>query len=178
VVLSLLVVIVLAQAPPVRELAAWVDAHRAQLLLAVGAVIAVAVVLFFIGILKLLMDRGQPLTHTEAADVKGGVNLAPQPVFARATRYRVIGQAIGSGGSDSFTLQALKAAWRSGAVSGDPVWRRRAVTTVGALLLIAGILALLVAVGAPWLKLGAVVVFVFVFGRLALAWSRAKVDGS
>lgn len=172
--LLVLGVIVVAQAPPVQQFAAWVDAHRLPLLIAVAVALALAFVLFFGGIFKLLMDDGEPLSHTDAADVKGSVNLAPQPVFARVTRYRVLGKAAGSGASDSFTLHALKAAWRSGAVWRDSVWRRRAVTTVGALLLMAAMLGLLVVVGPAWLKLGASGVFVFVFGRLALGLLRAS----
>jgi hypothetical protein len=173
-VLLLLVVIVLAEAPPVRELASWIDARRVPLLIAVAVVIAVAFALFMGGILKLLMDRGEPLSHAEVEDVSRSVSLAARPVFARSTRYRMVGKTAGRGGSDSFSLRELKAAWHGGAVRRDPVWRRRAVTTIGALLLVTGILAVLVVVGPPWLKLGVVALFVFVFVRLALGWLRAE----
>jgi hypothetical protein len=170
----LLVVIVLAEAPPVRELAGWIDARRTPLLIAVAVLFALGFALFMGGILRLLMDRDEPLSHEDVEDVARSVNLAARPVFARATRYRIIGKTAGRGGSDSFSLRELKAAWCSGAISRDPVWRRRAVTTAGALLLVTGILALLVVVGPPWLKLGGIALFAFVFGRLALGWVRAR----
>ena len=55
-------------------------------------------------------------------------------------------------GSESFRFQELKAAWRTGAVWHDPVWRRRLVTTVGALMLVMGLFGLFVVIGPPWLK--------------------------
>jgi hypothetical protein len=59
-------------------------------------------------------------------------------------------------------------------VARDPVWRRRFVTAVGALLLVAGILALLVVIGPAWLKLGGLALLAFVFGQLVRGWRRQE----
>jgi hypothetical protein len=163
---------VIAEIPALRTLAAWIDAREWPLLIAVAVVVASGFALFFIGMLKLLMDRDEPLTHAEAEDVERSVRLAARPVFSRASSYRVIGSAAGRGGSESFALQELKAAWRSGAVWRQPLWRSRAVTTVGALLLFVGICAVIVVVGPPWLKVLFTGLFVFVAVRFAHAWMR------
>jgi hypothetical protein len=169
----LLSAMILAQLPPVRAAAAWIDAREPPLLLAVAVLLALGFALFFIGILKLLMDRDEALNRDQAEDVARNVQLAARPVFSRASRYRVIGAAAGRGGAEAFRLHELKAAWVSGAVWREPVWRRRAATTVGALLMFCGISAGAVVVGPPWIKVLFVAMLAYVGGRLAWGWAKA-----
>jgi hypothetical protein len=172
IVALLILAIFIAEIPSVRSLAVWIDAREPRLLIGVAIVIALGFALFLIGILKLLMDRGQQLTHAQAEDVARSVKFETRPVFARASRYRVRGVAVGRTGGDAFSLRDLKSAWRSGAVRRDPVWRRRAVTTIGALLLVAGIFGGFVVIGPPWIKVLFAGAFVFTFGRLG--WGLAR----
>jgi len=168
----LLAVIIAAELPPLRALAAWIDAREPALLFAVAVVLALGFTLFFVGLAKLLMDRGETLDHSEAEDVARSVNLAARPVFSRSTRYRVIGAAAGRGGADAFRLHELKAAWCSGDVWRDPVWRRRAAITVGALLMVGGVFGGAVVVGPPWVKVLFAGLLVYVTARFAVGWAR------
>lgn len=168
-----LTAIVLAETPPARALSVWIEARELGLLVAVGVVLAVGFTLFFAGILRLVMDRGEPLDHAGAEDVERSVRMAAQPVFSRTTSYRVVGVAAGRGGAESFSLRELKAACRSGAVWRDSEWRRRGSTALGALLLVVGLLGGGVVIGPPWIKglLGGALCFALV--RLAWGWRRA-----
>jgi hypothetical protein len=96
-----------------------------------------------------------------------------EPVAWRATRYRVLGAAAGSEASDEFRLRDLKAAWRSGAVWREGLWRRRLVIVGGALLAIAGGLGCGIVAGPPWVKVLLAGMLVLVLGRLAVGWWRS-----
>ena len=168
----LLAAIVLAEVPPLPALAVWIDAHQSRLLIGVGVALLLGFVLFFGGILKLLMDRGQTLSHAQVEDVERSVHLAARPVAWRASRYRIFGAAAGRGGEETFALRELKVAWRSGEVWRDAEWRRRLATVVGALLSIIGICGGIVVIGPPWLKVLLGGALVYAFGRLAIGWRR------
>jgi hypothetical protein len=168
----LLAAIVLAEAPPFAAAAAWIDDRERPLLIATGAILLLGFVLFFAGILKLLIDHGEPMSHTDIEDVERSVRMAPQPVAWRASAYRVIGSAAGRRGDESFKLGELKAAWRSGAVWRDPQWRRRAITVAGALLLVLGIFGGGVVIGPPWLKVLCAGALCYAFGRLGWGFLR------
>jgi len=64
--------------------------------------------------------------------------------------------------SESFTVPELFRAWDSGALWRDPMWRRRACTIAGALLMSAGLWALMFVLGPEWLKVLLLCVFFFV----------------
>ena len=168
----LLAAIVLAELPPFVAAAAWIDAREWSLLIALGVILLLGFLLFFGGILKLLMDRGEPLSHADVEDVERSVRMAAQPVAWRASSYRVIGSAAGRQGAESFNLRELKGACRSGAVWRDPEWRRRAITVVGALLLVIGIFGGGVVVGPPWLKVLFGGALGYAFGRLGWGFVR------
>jgi hypothetical protein len=168
----LLGAIVLAEVPPLPALAAWIDAHHAQLFLAVGIALLLGFVLFFGGIVALLVSHGETLSHAQVEDVERSVHLAARPVAWRASKYRVFGAAAGRGGSETFGLRELKAAWGRGDVWRDAEWRRRFATVVGALLSIIGILGVFVVVGPPWLKVLMGGALLYSLGRLALGWRR------
>jgi hypothetical protein len=84
VIALLLVAIVLGGLPPVARLAAWIEARKWPLLAGAAVLLALGLVLFLGGIIKLLMDRGTPLSHDEVEDVERSVRVAARPVFARA----------------------------------------------------------------------------------------------
>ena len=158
--------IFLAEAPPFSTMAAWIDAREPKLLLGVGVVLALGFGLFLGGILQLLMDHGEAASHAEIESSERSVRIAPRPVTARESRYRVFGAAAGRRGAESFDFRELKAAWRSGAVWHDRDWRRRFVTIAGALLMIAGICGVPIVAGAPWLKVLFGGALLYVLGRL------------
>ncbi|MEK6617231.1 MAG: hypothetical protein AABY90_00895 [Nitrospirota bacterium] len=143
---------VLAELPPMPALAVWIQEREWYLMLGVGGVGVVGFTLMMGGILKLLMDQDESLSHADVEDVERSVRLAARPVAWRASSYRILGKAVGRQGSESFKLNDLKAAWRTRAVWHDPVWRRRLITTVGALMLMVGLVGFFVVIGPPWIK--------------------------
>jgi hypothetical protein len=165
--------IVLGALPPVAALSAWMEAHRFHLLVGVGALLVVGFTLFFGSILKLLMDRGETLDHSQARDVERSVRLDARPVVSRATKYRGAGAAAGRSGAESFSLRELKTAWRSGQIWRDAEWRRRGVTVLGALLLVVGGLGVGIVIGPPWVKVLLAGMLLYAFARLAGGWRRA-----
>jgi hypothetical protein len=167
-----LAAIVIAELPPIPRLAAWIDLHQSRLLIAVGITLLLGAVLFFGGILKLLVDRGETLSHSQVEDVERSVHMAARPVAGRASRYRIVGAAAGRSGTDTFALRELKGAWRNGEVWRNAQWRRRFVTVAGALLLVIGICGAGVVVGAPWLKVLLGGALIYALGRLAIGWRR------
>lgn len=168
----LLAAIVLAELPPFAAAARWIDAHEWRLLIAMGVILLLGFSLFIGGIMKLLLDRGEPLSHEDVEDVERSVRMAAQPVAWRASSYRLIGSAAGRQGDESFNLRELKAACRSGAVWREREWRRRTITVVGALLLVIGIFGGGVVVGPPWLKVLLGGALGYAFGRLGWGFVR------
>jgi hypothetical protein len=143
---------VLAELPPMQAVVAWIQEREWPLMIATGSVGVLGFTLMMGGILKLLMDRDESLSHADVEDVERSVRMAARPVTWRASSYKILGQAAGRGGSESFRLVDLKAAWKTGAVWRDPVWKRRFITSIGALMLTVGLLGSFVVMGPPWVK--------------------------
>lgn len=143
---------VLAELPPVKAAAAWIQEREWPLIIATGSIGVLGFTLMMGGILKLLMDQDESLSHADVEDVERSVRMAARPVTWRASSYKILGQAAGRGGSESFQLAGLKTAWKSGAVWHDPVWKRRFITSIGALMLTVGLFGSFVVMGPPWIK--------------------------
>jgi hypothetical protein len=143
---------VLAELPPVRAAVAWIEAREWPLIIGTGSVGVLGFTLMMGGILKLLMDQDEPLNHADVEDVERSVRMAARPVAWRASSYRVWGQAAGRQGSEQFSFRELKQAWKSDAVWHDPIWKRRIITAIGALMLTVGLFGSFVVMGPPWIK--------------------------
>jgi hypothetical protein len=104
------------------------------------------------GILKLLMDQDESLSRADVEDVERSVRMAARPVAWRASSYRVRGRAAGRQGSEQFSFRELKQAWKSGAVWREAIWKRRFITSIGALMLTIGLFGSFVVMGPPWIK--------------------------
>lgn len=143
---------VLAELPPVQAAVAWIEAREWPLIIATGSVGVLGFTLMMGGILKLLMDQDKTLSHADVEDVERSVRMAARPVSWRASSYRVWGSTGGRGGSDQFSFGQLKQAWKSGAVWHDAIWKRRAITAIGALMLTIGLFGSFVVMGPPWIK--------------------------
>lgn len=141
---------VLAELPPMQAATAWIQEREWPLAMITGGMGLVGFTLMMGGILKLLMDQDRSLSDT--GDVARSVRLAPRPVTRRASSYRGWGRAADLRGSEQFTFAELKQAWKSGAVWEDTVWKRRFVTSVGAFMMVVGLLGAFVVIGPPWLK--------------------------
>jgi hypothetical protein len=143
---------VLAELPPMPAIAAWIQEREWPLMLATGSVGVIGFTLMIGGILKLLMDKDESLSHADVEDVERSVRMAARPVTWRASSYRVWGRTGGQQGSEQFSFRALKQALKSGAVWHDSVWKRRFITSVGALMFTVGLLGSFVVMGPPWVK--------------------------
>jgi hypothetical protein len=143
---------VISVLPPLPGWFEWVDAHRSEWLLLTSVAAALGFLLMMAGILWLIIDRGTPLSHQAAEDVERSVRMAPRPVAWRATSYRVWGTAQGQSAYDEFSFRAAKEAWWSGAWRSDPIWRRRSLTAVGALLMTIGAFGIGFTLGPPPIK--------------------------
>ncbi|MGQ0809988.1 MAG: hypothetical protein ACT4OO_02030 [Nitrospiraceae bacterium] len=142
----------LAELPPMPAAVAWIQAREWTLILATGSLGVIGFTLMMGGILKLLMDRDESLNHADVEDVERSVRMAARPVTWRASSYRLWGRGGGQQGSEQFTFGELKQAWKSGMVWRDSVWKRRLITTVGALMMAAGLLGTFVVLGPGWVK--------------------------
>ncbi len=143
---------VLAELPPMRVVVVWMQQHEWPLILATGGIGVVGFTLMMGGILKLLMDQDQSLDHAGVEDVERSVRMAGRPVTWRASSYRVWGHTAGRQGSEQFSFRELKQAWKSGAVRHDRVWKRRFITSIGALMMVVGLLGSFVVLGPGWVK--------------------------
>jgi hypothetical protein len=147
-----LVAAVLAELPPMPAVVVWIQQHEWQLMLATGSLGVVGFTLMMGGILKLLMDQDTSLSHADVEDVERSVRMAARPATWRASSYRLWGRAAGQQGSEQFSFRELKQAWKSGAVRHDRVWKRRFITSAGALMLAMGLFGTFVVLGPGWVK--------------------------
>jgi hypothetical protein len=164
---------VLAELPPMQAIGGWIQEREWPLLLLTGSVGTIGFTLMMGGILKLLMDQDETLSHTEVEDVERSVRMAARPGTWRASSYRVWGRAKGRRGSEQFTFAELKQAWRSGAVWHESVWRRRLVTSIGALMMTFGLLGSFLVMGPLWMKVLMVTLLLYILTRLAIGLWRA-----
>jgi hypothetical protein len=67
----------------------------------------------------------------------------------------------------------MKQAWRSGAVLRESVWKRRLITSIGALMLTVGLFGSFLIVGPPWMKILMGSLLLYVLSRLSWGLWRA-----
>ena len=143
---------VLAELPPIEGLVELVDRHRSTLLVPVVGVLSLGFLLFMGGVLALLFEQGEPMTHSDVENQARSVRFGRRPAAWRASTYRLRGKGAGVAGEDRFTFAELKHALRSGLVRRDPVWRRRLVVVIGGLSTSLGLMGVFVVIGPPWVK--------------------------
>lgn len=143
---------VLAELPPMPAVVVWIQQHEWPLMVAAGSIGVVGFTLMMGGILKLLMDQDESLSHADVEDVERNVRMAPRSVTWRASSYRFWGRTAGEQGSEQFSFRELKQAWKSGAVWHDRVGKRRLITSIGALMMTVGLFGSFVVMGPPWIK--------------------------
>jgi hypothetical protein len=163
----------IAELPPMKGLWAWIHAREWPLILATGGIGVVGFMLMMGGIMKLLMDQDESLSHAEVDDVERSVLMPARPVTWRACSYRVSGRADGRQGSERFTFSELKHAWKSGAVWRVSVWRRRFVTSIGAMMMVVGLLGSFFVMGPPWMKVLMGSLLLYMLSRISWGYWRA-----
>lgn len=163
----------IAELPPMKGLWAWIHAREWPLILTTGGIGIVGFAFMMGGIMKLLLDQDESLSRTDVEDVERSVRMAARPVTWRASSYRVWGHAVGLRGSERFTFAEMKQAWRSGAVWRESVWKRRLITSIGALMLTVGLFGSFLVVGPPWMKILMGSLLLYVLSRLSWGLWRA-----
>jgi hypothetical protein len=143
---------VISVIPPLPAWFESVDAHRNAWLVIMGGAAFIGLFVMMSGILWLVLDKGTPLSHEEAEDVERSVRMAAEPVTWRATSYKVLGTAQGQAAEDEFTFRQMKEAWKRGAWRSEPIWRRRYLTAVSAMLMAIGVFGVGFTLGPPPIK--------------------------
>lgn len=143
---------VVSEIPPFPGWFRMVDANQTTWLLVTGGSAVLGFVLMMGGILALLMDQDDSLSHAGVEDVERSVRMAARPVTWRTTSYRVWGKAAGREGSEQFSFREMKQAWRNGAWRRETIWQRRFTSAIGALLLTIGIFGTVFTLGRPPIK--------------------------
>lgn len=160
----ILCAIVLGETPPLKTLDQFLRQQDPWPLAVTGGLTVAGLFIMMGGIVKMLMDQDESISHEDVEDVERSVRMAAIPVTWRASSYRVWGRTAGKQGADQFRLHELKQAWRTGAIWHEPLWRRRGTIAVGALMMIGGLLGVFVVVGPPWVKalMGGALIYIFV----------------
>lgn len=164
---------VIGELPPVKELGAAIDQHKAVLAAVTVGILVVGVVLLMGGILWLIMAKGEPMSHGEVENAARSARIAAEPTTWRASSYKVAGTAIGKDAADAFSAKELKEAARQGALLSDPVWRRRLMTLIGALMAGVGLFGVFVVIGPNWVKVLCAGALLYAAIRLLHTWRRA-----
>lgn len=112
---------------------------------AIAATLTVAAVgfaLLIMGGVRLVLNRGEPMSHAEIEEdigrIKYGAPGRANPLSFRASTYRHFGPANGAKMERELSIGAMKEAWRSGAWRHDRNWRTVFMMAAGGLMMTYG----------------------------------------
>jgi len=160
--------------PELKTADAWLAGQRAPLALAAAGVALLGLFLLIGAVIAMLMEGGEPMGRTDIENRQRVLRDAMQgPQTWRMSTYRFFGAGAGSSGQDEFPLRELKHAIASGAILGDPVWRRRLCAVCGGMLIFLGVFGALIVVAPLALKLVLAAVALYALVRVAWAFVRA-----
>ena len=138
---------VLSEMPGIKQACQAVDRLRDPLLGVAIGLAALGFAVFMGGILSMLMESGEPMTHEEIEAAIAQRRGASEPAVWRASAHRVFGPAAGQQAANETTFAGMKDAWRSGEWHRDPQWRRLFLVASGAALLSYGLFGLFLVIG-------------------------------
>jgi len=116
--------------------------NRNSLLAFTIPVAALGFMLFMVGILVMLYEKGTPMSHAEVEEqYRTTQNMRAAPYVARWSAYRIYGKTEGRQFHEELRIRDFKLAWQSGAWRQDAIWRARFTVFGGALMMIFGGLA-------------------------------------
>lgn len=126
--------------PALVKVEAFLEGHRALLLTGPITATVVGCIALIRAWISLLMHGGRSMQHEEVEDLeRRRRDMDAQPYVARKSVYRVYGSAVGIAAEDSFSLLALKPAWRARAWRHSSLWRMRFLAVGGAFLVTYGL---------------------------------------
>jgi hypothetical protein len=144
--------------------------NRNTLLAFTIPVAALGFIVFFVQLMLMLYEKGQPMSHEEVEEqFRLAQNTRMLPYTARFSKYRVFGTAQGRQFSEQLPLKDFKRAWQSGAWRHDAKWKARFAVAGGALLMIFGVLAT-AAVASP-IVVALICVASLIYAAMRLTWA-------
>jgi Protein of unknown function (DUF3592) len=160
--------------PELKTADAWLAGQRTPLALAAAGAALLGLFLLIGAVIAMLMEGGEPMGRTDIENQQRVLRDAMQgPQTWRMSTYRFFGAGAGSSGHDEFPLRELKLAIASGAILGDPVWRRRLCAVCGGMLIFLGVFGAFIVLAPLALKLLLAAVVLYVLVRIAWAFARA-----
>jgi hypothetical protein len=127
-------------------------------------------IVFFVQLMLMLYEKGQPMSHSEAEEqVRLAQSTRMLPYTALFSKVRVFGKAEGRQFSEQLPLRDFKLAWQSGAWRHDAKWRARFTVAGGGLLMIFGGLTT-AAVVSP-IVVALICVAFLVYAAVRLGWA-------
>ena len=129
--------------------------HRA--IAASLSVAAVGWALLILGGVRLVLSRGEPMSHAEIEEDLRRSRYGPRgrtgPLSARGSIYRHVGPAEGAKAQREVSIAAMKNAWRTRAWRRDPTWQTVFIMAAGGLMMAFGGFSAAVVAGPPVVKL-------------------------
>ena len=108
------------------------------------------------GGIRLVLSRGQPMTHEEIEEGLRHARYGPRgrtgPLRFRVSAYRHFGPAEGAKAEEEVSIAAMKDAWRTGAWRRERAWQTTFIMTAGGLMMIFGGFGAVVVAGPPVVK--------------------------
>jgi len=133
-------------------------------------VAALGFLLFMVGILIMVYEKGTPMSHTEVEEQhRATQNMRAAPYMARWSSYRIYGKTKGRQFHEELAFRDFKLAWQSGAWCRDAIWRARFTVFGGALMAIFGGLAT-AAVFSP-IALSLIFAAFLIYSAVRLIWA-------
>jgi hypothetical protein len=173
-VLAAIVIIALSAASQhlaaLQVLGQFLAKNRTTLLAFTIPVAALGFIVFFVQLMLMLYEKGQPMSHEEVEEqFRLAQNTRMLPYTSRFSKYWVFGTAQGRQFSEQLPLRDFKLAWQSGAWPHDKKWRARFTVAGGGLLMIFGGLAT-AAVASP-LVFALVFAGFLIYAAVRLTWA-------
>jgi hypothetical protein len=129
--------------------------HRA--IVSTLTVAALGWALLILGGIRLVLSRGQPMSHAEIEEDLRRDRYGPRgrtgPLRARASLYRHFGPAEGARAEQEVSIAAMKEAWRTAAWRRERKWQTIFIMTAGGLLMTFGGFGAAVVAGPPVVKI-------------------------
>jgi len=163
----------LADQHPIRDVDDFF--HQRQTLL-LGVTITIAVtgfIAFMGGIMWMVFARGSPMSREDVEHQHEQMMLDQNSRIGGAARYRISGETVGAQAEDAWSMAEMKNAWNAGLWRSVPLWRRRFLTTAGALAAMCGAAGLVIVLAPPGVKLLVVGCVAYATVRTVAAFRRA-----
>ena len=158
------------QVPALRAAEQTLARNKNALLGFTIPVAALGFLLFMVGILIMLYEKGTPMSHTEVEEhYRTRQNMREAPYVARWSAYRIYGKTKGLQFFEELPIKDFKLAWQTGAWCDGTIWRARFTVFGGASMAILGGLAT-AAVVSP-IGLSAVFVAFLLYAVVRLGWA-------